>query len=106
MAGLQIRRIPANFEAALPIPPIEQGQQSRVGEVALPIRDGGNSYQTCVEALVCASSLIIGEKEDLVLLDGATESAAELILWKGVPMRGEIIPRIEHGISQELEDVP
>src|ERR1700740_1190261 len=52
-------------------------------------------------------SLIIGKEKDLVLFDGATESAAELILVIGAPFPlVKEIRGVEIRIPQELEKTP
>ncbi len=55
------------------------------------------------EAEVLAVALVVGEEEELVLLDGAAERAAEVVaLELGNLCLVEVVARVEGGVAEEL----
>ena len=74
-------------------------------EVTGTVRHRRHRDKACLDTLDVALPLVVGEEEDLVLAEWTAKGPAILILMKGRALRGEVIPCIEIGIAEELEDV-
>src|SRR6266850_818901 len=72
-------------------------------EIACPLAERRNGNQPGVNAFVGTRSLVVGEKEDLILLDRTTYGSSELVLLEDVSPRGKEIFGIEVCVSQKLE---
>ena len=73
----------------------------------MPLRwaSGGDGDVAGGDALRGLGSLVVGEEEDLVALDGAADGAAELILVEGGAGLIEVALGVEAGVAEELEGV-
>ncbi len=97
---------PSSWESRFARLPVTESRESTRNVARLPLRsERRNRDLAGIDSLGRSRSLIIGEKENLVLPDRAADGSPELVLVKRAARGRKIVAGIEIRVAQEFEDI-